>query len=104
MTIRLTNYQYYDHFHEAEEEWQSGALDKLDVTCKFDARFGRGWERKIVLREGIDLKIEKGQYNVRLLTKYPEFESSIVRCCFTLSAPRWAQGFSGRVMKRSIAP
>lgn len=86
MTIRLTEDEFYEQFQEADEEQlQWDASDELDVTSKFDARFGQGWERRIWLRKGIYLQIQKGQYSDRLLTKYADLESPILRCSFTLS-------------------
>ena len=85
MTIELTKDQFYEQFQEAnEEEIQWDSSDKLDITYKFDTQISEGWWRKIWLRKGIQLEINKAQHCDRIVVNYSETECPSVYCCFTL--------------------
>ena len=86
MTIRLTWDECEEQFQEAsEEKLQFDPSDELDVTLKYDARYARGWLRRIDLREGIQLEIDKSQSTDSTIVNFPEYESSYITCYFTLS-------------------
>ena len=86
MTIRLTEAELEEQYQEAdEEELQFDPIDKLDTTLKFDGRFAQGWERKIDLREGIELEISQIQNRERVIISHPEIETHCIRCQFLLS-------------------
>ncbi|MEO1396052.1 MAG: AraC family transcriptional regulator [Cyanobacteria bacterium J06634_5] len=86
MTIKVTMDEFDSQFQEAdEEELQWDASDELDLTYKFDACFSRGWSRRIQLREGIKLSIDRHQPVGRLILNEPEHEGHFITCIFTLS-------------------
>ncbi|MEM8780283.1 MAG: AraC family transcriptional regulator [Cyanobacteria bacterium P01_G01_bin.49] len=86
MTIRVTLDEFEEQFQEAaEEKLQWDTSDELDITYKFNARFSQGWSRKIRLRDGIVLCIDRHQPADHLLIDDPVGEENRIWCNFTLS-------------------
>lgn len=86
MTNRLTAEEVNEQFQEAEEEeLRFDPSDELDITLKYDARFARGWLRKIDLREGIYMRIDRSRSTDRTIVDCPGSESRNVQCSFQLS-------------------
>ncbi|MEM6437523.1 MAG: AraC family transcriptional regulator [Cyanobacteria bacterium P01_D01_bin.115] len=86
MTIKLTWDEFFiEQFQEAAAEKQWDASDEQDITHQFDARFSQGWRRKIQLREGLSLHIDRHQLTDRLLINDFGGETTAISCMFMLS-------------------
>lgn len=85
MTIRLTGKEFDEQYQDAGKEKQWDPTDKLDITCKFDARISQGWSREIYLREGIWLMIDSHQPIDKMVVTYAEEECYSIECSFVLS-------------------
>ncbi|MEM8780619.1 MAG: AraC family transcriptional regulator [Cyanobacteria bacterium P01_G01_bin.49] len=73
MTIRLTADEFHELFQEADqEERQFDVSDELDITNQSNGQYFEGWMRRIQLRGGIFILIERSQNRERLLLNYPE--------------------------------
>mgnify|MGYP001793631466 CR=1 FL=1 len=86
MPIELTHNQFREQFQitdEAQLQWD--AADEQDVTYKFDSKISSGWLRKICLRPGLWLYVDRHQQVDHLKIKYPEKEIHNIHCIFTLS-------------------
>lgn len=96
MAIRLTDTELKEQYQEADEEaLQFDPTDNLDNTLKFNGRFSQGWERKIYLREGIELEISQIRNRDRMILSQSATETDYIRCQFLLS---------GNVRSRLVLP
>lgn len=85
MPIELTHDQFREQFQATDEEpLQWDAADAQDITYKFDSQVSHGWLRKICLRAGLWLYIDRHQQTDHLTIKYPEKEVRNIHCTFTL--------------------
>ncbi|MEL7226355.1 MAG: AraC family transcriptional regulator, partial [Cyanobacteria bacterium J06576_12] len=86
MAIELTHDQFREQFQAADaEQLQWDADDAQDVTYQFDSQISNGWLRKICLRAGLWLYIDRHQQADRVTIKYPDKEVQNIHCTFTLS-------------------
>lgn len=86
MTIKLTDAELKEQYQEADEEaLQFDPTDKLDNTLKFNSKFSQGWERKIDLREGIELEISQIRNRDRMVLYHSATENDFICCQFLLS-------------------
>ena len=103
MTISLTEHEYYEQFQEADKkQLHLDMSDELDVTLKSNGRVAQGWMRRIHLREGIFIQIEKTQSRDRLLLTLPE-EKRLLKWHFLLSGKQQSiHGFSHKKTSFSL--
>lgn len=87
MTIKLTEPEFDEQLQETDkEELCFDPHDERDITYKFGARFMQGWLRKVWLREGIFLHIEKSQLTDDLTIIHPPNQDiRFIQCRFLVS-------------------
>ncbi|MEL6326999.1 MAG: hypothetical protein AAFQ61_08870, partial [Cyanobacteria bacterium J06626_23] len=104
MTIKLTWDDFFiEQFREAaEKRLQSDASDTRDITYLFDARFSQGWRRKIQLRQGLNLFVDRHRPTDHLIINGSEGELPYVSCVFTISGK--GQGIIPSALSEALFP
>ena len=91
MPVTILQKDYWDLVREARREEHLNHKDRFDVTWQYPEQFGQGTYRKIQLRQGIELAIDRYHLHDDVIVQSPE-RSHVIEYNFAIAGKSTLSG------------